>query len=108
MCVSKIQKSRDGYKAFFEIEPIEELESCVSFKIGSTILDISLADQKSPLSTGGSVGYWLVDSLEEAIAKAKILDGQVYRGPLRVDEVKRTIVQIKDPYGNIIGLGAGY
>ena len=106
ICVSNFQNSRDWYKSFFGIEPIEDLENFASFRIGNTLFDISLADQKSPLSTGGSVGYWLVDNLENAIAKAKSLDGQVYRGPLRVDEVKRTIVQIKDPYGNVFGLEA--
>lgn len=106
ICVANVQSSRDWYKSFFGIEPVEDLENFVSFKIGETLFDISQSDQKSPLSTGGSVGYWLVDNLEEAISKAKSLDGQVYRGPLRVEEVQRTIVQIKDPYGNVIGLEA--
>ena len=104
MSVSNIQKSRDWIKEILEIEPIEDLENFVSFKMGNTSLDIALADPKSPVSTGGSVGYWFVDNLGEAIAKAKRLGGQVYRGPLRVHEIGRTIVQIKDPNGNVIGL----
>lgn len=106
MSVSDIQKSRDWYRAFFGIEPVEDLENFVSFRIGDTLFDLSVADKKSPLSTGGSVGYWLVDSLDEAIEKAKSLGADVYRGPLRVDEVQRTIVQIKDPQGNVFGLEA--
>jgi predicted enzyme related to lactoylglutathione lyase len=108
MSVSNIRKSRDWYRAFFGIDPVEDSENFVSFRVGNTLFDISLADEKSPLSTGGSVGYWLVDSLNEAIAKAERLGGQVYRGPLRVDEVKRTIVQIRDPNGNVFGLEAEY
>jgi predicted enzyme related to lactoylglutathione lyase len=54
------------------------------------------------------VGYWLVDDLEAAISAAIKLGGKVYRGPLKVDEVQRTIVQIVDPYGGVIGLEAEY
>lgn len=108
LCVCNVQKSRYWYKAFLGIEPIEDLETFVSFKIGNTVLDLALADQKSPLSPGGSVGYWLVDNLEAAISRATDLNGKLYRGPLRVEELRRTIVQIADPYGNVLGLEAKY
>jgi predicted enzyme related to lactoylglutathione lyase len=81
-------------------------KTCFSFKINETYFDISLADTKSPLSTGGSVGYWLVDNLEGVIKRAQELGGSIYRGPLRVPEIQRTIVQIQDPYGNVIGFEA--
>lgn len=102
--VANVQESRDWYKAFLGIEPIENLENFVSFRIENTVLDLVLADQKSPLSTGGSVGYWLVDNLNEAISKAQNLGGRIYRGPLSVEEARKTIVQIMDPCGNVIGL----
>lgn len=108
LCVSDVARSRDWYKSFFGADPVEDLENFASFQLGGTLLDISLADAKSPLSTGGSVGYWLVDNLESAIARATELGGKVYRGPLRVEEVKRTIVQIQDPFGNVIGLEAEF
>lgn len=108
LCVSDIKKCRDWYIDFFGVEPFEDLENFVSFKIGQTSFDISLADEKSPVSVGGSVGYWLVNDLDEAIEKAKNLGGKVYRGPLRVDEAQKTIVQIINPYGNVIGLEAEY
>lgn len=104
--LTHVSNSRDWYKAFFGIEPIEDLEHFCSFKISNTYLDIALADHKSPSSPGGSVGYWFVDKLDEAISKALSLNGKVYRGPLKVDKIKRTIVQIMDPYGNVIGLEA--
>lgn len=98
-----VPRARDWYKKFLGISPVEDLENFVSFKINGTCFDISLADSKSPASAGGSVGYWLVDNLANMIERAIELGGQVYRGPLRVEEVKRTIVQIKDPVGNVIG-----
>jgi predicted enzyme related to lactoylglutathione lyase len=42
------------------------------------------------------------------VGRAIELGGEIYRGPLRVEEVRRTIVQIKDPMGNIIGFEAEF
>ncbi len=108
LSVADVQQSRDWYKSLFGIEPVEDLENFVSFKISETLFDISLADEKSPVSTGGSVGYWLVDDIEDIIAHATRFGGRVYRGPLRVDEVRRTIVQIMDPFGGVVGFEATY
>lgn len=95
LSVSDIKKSRDWYRSLFEIEPAEDLENFVSFKMGEIGLDITLADQKSPVSQGGSVGSTIAHAIE--------LGGKIYRGPLRVEEVQRRIVQIQDPFGNVIG-----
>ena len=104
--VSNVIHSRDWYEALFGVSPVENLENFVSFKIGDTCFDISLADMKSPVSVGGSVGYWLVDNLDNVIDKVSQLGGKVYRGPLKVKEIQRSIVQIQDPFGNIIGFEA--
>jgi len=106
--VADVSKSRDWYRSFFGIEPIEDQENFVSFKIANTCFDISLADEKSPVSRGGTVGYWLVDDLEGAIEHAVGLGAQVYRGPLPVNEVQRTIVQILEPHGSVFGLEAEF
>ncbi|MES2802131.1 MAG: VOC family protein [Bdellovibrionota bacterium] len=98
-----VQKSRDWYKAFLGLEPLEDSENFVSFKIGQTCFDITVPDLKNPLSAGGTVGYWLVDDLDALVQKAESLGGKVYRGPLVVSEIQRTILQIQDPIGNTIG-----
>ena len=108
ICSTDVAKSRDWYKRLLNIDPVEDIENFVSFKIRGICIDISLADSKSPSSTGGSVGYWLVDDLDKAIRKAVEIGGEVYRGPLKVSEVQRTIVQIKDPCGNVIGFEAAF
>lgn len=104
MSVEDVARSRDWYKAFWQLTPLEDFENFVSFKMEGSHFDIVLADAKSPVSHGGCVGYWLVDNLENAINHALKLGGKIYRGPLRVDEVQRTIVQIEDPFGNVFGL----
>lgn len=108
ICSPDVTKSRDWYQSLFAIKPVEDTGTFVSFKINGTCLDISQADSKSPLSTGGSIGYWLVDNLDEVIVRAVELGGFVYRGPLKVEEVRRIIVQIKDPLGNVIGFEASF
>ena len=103
LSVANVSESRDWYKQLFEIEPIEDNENFVSFKIQNICFDLCLADEKSPLSTGGSVGYWYVDNFENLLERAHQLGGLIYRGPLNIVEIQRTIVQIQDPFGCIIG-----
>ena len=103
MHVADVAKSRDWYRKFLAIEPLEDLENFVSFKIGSTFFDLTVADQKSPISPGGSVGYWFVDDIDELVERAVLFGARIYRGPLDVQEVQRTIVQILDPCGNVVG-----
>lgn len=103
ICSPDVAKSRDWYRQLFETEPAEDIENFVSFRVCGTCFDICLEDAKNPSSTGGSIGYWLVDNLDEVVGRAIKLGGSVYRGPLNVEEIRRTIVQIKDPLGNVIG-----
>ena len=102
--VDDIKSSSDWYKVFMRQEPAEQTSEFASFDVGGTFLNFHRADAKSPVSTGGSVSYWLVDDLNKTIEAAIRLGGQIYRGPLYVPEVRGTICQIKDPFGNIIGL----
>lgn len=103
-----IKKSRDFYKALFNREPIEDLEFFVSFKIGGICFDITIPDAKNPFSQGGSVSYWFVDNIEVVLAKVEQLGGKLYRGPLKVPETQRIIMQVQDPFGNIIGFEASF
>lgn len=105
---SNVKLSRDWYKKLFAVDPFVDIENFVSFDIAGTFFDIALADAKSPLSPGGSVGYWLIDDLDGLLKRVEELDAKVYRGPLRIPETQRTILQIQDPFGNIIGFEAPY
>lgn len=98
-----LRQSRDWYAQFFGQNPIEDLENFVSFQIGKTKFDITAPDQKNPFSSGGAVGYWLVDDVNLVLKKAEQLGGKSYRGPLKVPEIQRQIMQIQDPFGNVLG-----
>lgn len=106
--VSDVAASRDWYRSFFGKEPVEDEPGFASFKLDGAHLDLVQADGKNPLSKGGSVGYWHVSDLDAALARAKELGGELYRGPLRVEEIQRNIAQIQDPFGNVIGLEAEF
>jgi len=101
-----LAKTRDWYRSFFGQEPVEDSAHFVSFKIAGVSFDITLPDSKNPFSAGGSIGYWLVDDLAAVLKKAEALGGKLYRGPLEVSETGRSIMQIQDPFGNVIGFEA--
>lgn len=106
LSVINVAQSCEWYCTLFDVESIERSEKFASLMIGGANFDISLADELSPLSTGGSIGYWLVDDLDNLLVKVRELGGVVYRGPLKVSEIQRTIVQIKDPFGGVVGFEA--
>lgn len=100
---NEVSKSRDWYKSLFNLNPVEDTESFVSFKLAGVCFDIVSPDLKNPYSHGGSVGYWLVEDVEQVLLKVEELGGELFRGPLKVPETNRTIIQIRDPFGNVIG-----
>lgn len=108
ICSQEVIKSKDYYRSLFGVEPVEELEGFVSFEVGGIRFDICQADVKNPFSIGGSIGYFLVENIEDVLNKAIQFGGTLYRGPLNVKETGRTIIQIKDPQGNIVGFEAAY
>ncbi len=101
-----IRASKTFYENFFNLKPEEENKIFISFRLGQTTLEIVIGDEKSPASLGGGVGYWQVTDLDAALIHAKQLGAIIYRGPLKIDETKETIVQIAEPGGTIIGLKA--
>lgn len=54
--VTDIRSSRDWYCSYFGVEPVEDLENFASFRIGGIILDLALADEKSPLVVLSATG----------------------------------------------------
>lgn len=96
--------SKDWYKKVLKIEPTMGIENFVEFRLnGNNGLCLHHADAKSPLSTGGSVGYWKVMNFNATIEHFKMHGVKIYRGPLKIENGK-TICQILDPIGNVIGL----
>ncbi|MGE0171343.1 MAG: VOC family protein [Oligoflexales bacterium] len=101
--VSDIKQSRDWYEKALGFKPRYEDPDFALFEVGKTNLCFHRADSKSPLTTGGCVGYWWVDDFRGAVVHLSSLGGTIYRGPIPT-EANLQICQIKDPFGNVIGL----
>lgn len=97
-----VQKSVSYYQKCLKLDPVELEENFGSFRIGDTFLNFHPADDKSPVSSGGSVGYFLVKNIHSAIRPFLENGARVYRGPLKIND-HLSIVQVIDPFGNVIG-----
>jgi predicted enzyme related to lactoylglutathione lyase len=66
-------------------------------------IELVLADEKVASGPAGSVVYWWVPSVAEALARLQIIGGELYRGPMDIEQ-GLSMCQVKDPWGNCIGL----
>lgn len=71
--------------------------------IGDFQIEIVQADDKVNTGTAGVVLYWLTENLNESILDLENLGGTLYRGPLAIEN-GLSMCQIRDPFGNLIGL----
>ncbi len=101
--VNDMLESKNWYEKLFNIKPDVNLDNYVEFRLGSAGFALYLADSKSPASTGGSVGYWRVVQFEKTINLFIENGATVYREPISLPNLDQ-ICQVKDPFGNIIGL----
>lgn len=102
--VNDVVTSKDWYSKVLNLKPIIELQDYAEFKVNQfNHLCLHPQDLKSPLSTGGCVGYWKVKNIKSAIEHFQNHGAKIYRGPLLVENHQQ-ICQMLDPFGNIIGL----
>ena len=71
--------------------------------LGEFQLEIVPADSKVSSGASGTVLYWQVSSLSSEIRRLEQLGAHLYRGPLD-KENNEAMCQLKDPFGNLIGL----
>ena len=61
------------------------------------------ADSKVSAGAAGQVAYWRVDDFDATLAKAQKMGAVLYRGPLDRND-GFFMCQVKDPFGNLLGL----
>ncbi|UGA39846.1 hypothetical protein JOS77_10850 [Chromobacterium haemolyticum] len=66
-------------------------------------LEIVQADAKVGSGAAGSVVYWRSGDLDADILRLTGLGAALYRGPLAIEK-QQGICQLRDPWGNCIGL----
>jgi uncharacterized protein len=74
---------------------------CLS--IGEVLLELVRADDKVSSGPSGTVVYWQVANFEAALLRFRHLGAALYRGPMRIEE-GLSMCQLRDPWGNCIGL----
>jgi len=64
------------------------------------------SDGKVDSGASGSVVYWSVDRFDAALRGFESAGAVLYRGPLRLDDAQgvQYMCQVRDPWGNCIGL----
>jgi len=72
-------------------------------QINGFSIEIVKADNKVSSGKSGTVLYWSVPCLSEALTHFEALGAKLYRGPMAI-ETGLSMCQLEDPFGNLIGL----
>ena len=102
--VEDIVQSTNWYAKVFGVEPTHcsdvfgELQASHQTKIS-----FHRADQKSPISCGGSVAYFKTWDWNKSLRHFTDNGATIYRGPLKIP-TGQSIAQLRDPFGQVIGL----
>jgi len=95
----------EWYKKAFAgatLQSIEDSEFQI-LDVNGFSLEIVQSDSKASSGKQGTVLYWSVESLPEAINYFKSLGATIYRGPMDIENNLR-MCQMEDPFGKLIGL----
>jgi predicted enzyme related to lactoylglutathione lyase len=71
--------------------------------VDGVMLELVPADEKVSSGASGSVVYWKVPDVDQALAHFLSIGATLYRGPSGIEDGKR-MCQVQDPWGNCIGL----
>lgn len=72
-------------------------------EVDSVMLELVPTDEKVSSGASGSVVYWKVPDFDQALAHFQSIGATLYRGPAEIENGKR-MCQVRDPWGNCIGL----
>src|SRR5690242_15313246 len=101
--VTDLAKAKAWYKKLFGIEPYFDEPFYVGFNVGGFELglDPDVSDQKP--GAGGSVTYWGVASMDDAVKSLKSDGAKFHSAPRDVGEGIK-VAALEDPFGNVLGL----
>ena len=71
--------------------------------VNGVMIEIVPADEKVASGAAGSVVYWRVDGFETTLTRMQSIGAISYRGPMPIEAGQR-MCQVRDPWGNCIGL----
>ncbi|WP_418318307.1 VOC family protein [Piscinibacter sakaiensis] len=103
--VADVGKALDWYARAFPtaVRTIAPGTDFVFLQVGPVRLELVPADEKVGSGAAGTVVYWQVEKLEQALRHFCSLGATLYRGPMLI-EAGQGMCQVRDPWGNCIGL----
>lgn len=84
------------------LERIEEFDFDY-LQVGEVRIEVVAADAKVGSGAAGTVVYWHVDDFDLRIEHLLGCGAVLYRGPIHIEDGER-MCQVRDPWGNCIGI----
>jgi len=102
--VAEPSAARAWYQAAFpEAVLVESIPGLDALRIGDIRLEFVPADKKVSSGAAGTVPYWEVADFNTALVALQVRGATLYRGPLSI-EGGFAMCQVRDPWGNCIGI----
>ena len=96
-----LAKAKDWYSQAFGIEPYFDEPFYVGFNVGG--YELGLDPNAKHVGPGGSVAWWGVERIDEAMAHLESIGASVMQRPQDVGEGIK-VASVQDPFGNIVGI----
>jgi predicted enzyme related to lactoylglutathione lyase len=93
-------RAKEWYSKVFGIEPYFDQPFYIGFNVGGFELGL---DPNSPSGAGGTVAYWGVENIGDAMSRIESLGGTISRPAHDVGEGIK-VGTVNDPFGNTIGI----
>lgn len=91
------------YGRAFGVEPYFEQPFYVGFNIRGYELGLQPEDGQDRAGAGGTLAYWGVDNVDEALARLLDLGATLHHEVQDVGGGVR-VAAVRDPYGNLLGI----
>ena len=101
--VSDLATAKAWYKKLFGIEPYFDEPFYVGFNVGGFELGLDPDASAQEPGPGGSVCYWGVASMDDAVKSLKSGGAKFHSEPQNVGE-GIIVASVEDPFGNVLGL----
>ncbi len=102
--VDDLQKAKEWYGAVLNTEPMIEQPSMVIYRIGNNRLGLKLVDAPAEGNGSGAVAHWGVADIHAEYKRLLELGAEEMEGIRRLVGGIH-LAEVKDPFGNIIGIG---
>jgi predicted enzyme related to lactoylglutathione lyase len=101
--VRDLERARAWYAAAFQQAPYFDQPFYVGFNIGGYELGLDPNPEGAAPGAGGTVAYWRVDRIDDAIRHFVGSGAVLLRAAEDVGEGIK-VASVQDPFGNVIGL----